>query len=81
MLRCLEDDPRMACAKVIRNGLFSESKFKEVRRVFKGGDRPDRPLEKIVATYKIESYRFSQSFIESGVSSSGYQGVLSSGKF
>ena len=38
-------------------------------------------LADIVANYGIERYHFSQSFIESGDSSSGYQGLLSSSPF
>ena len=42
---------------------------------------PTKSQVEIMASYGVESYKFSQAFIESWVSSSGYGGMLSQGKY
>jgi hypothetical protein len=80
LLDWLREEPRLASAKVVRDSVMRVARFVEVERVARGKTLK-KPLMEIAASYSIETYLFSQAFLESGVSSSGYPSVLSRLKF
>ena len=77
ILDLLTTDPRLATAKIVRFDRITPIKLLEVEQVERKTPNPLKSLADIVANYDIINYRFSQGFLESGASTSGYPGVLS----
>ena len=56
-------DPRIGTTQIVRFDRSNQVRFLEVERIAEVGLTVNRPMVEIVASYGIDSYRFSQTFL------------------